>query len=640
MGSACGRPVRREAAAAAPTGSLRRMTELAALPLTSKGPPTLLALCVSTIANNLEQLAPLKLSAEMAALVVKQLESRAWLDLDALRCLSGCTLYELELPGLLQHSAADCMAAIASHAELERLDISSASTLTAGALAPLPGLRALRELNLSGCTSLTDGEWPGPCGGAGGDADSLHPAPSPRAQIRAPPARLRSPPTRSPLACAAALAHVSGLGSLQMLKLDSIPRLTDDGVAKLEKLTSLRWLSVAGCPELGAAAAASIGRLGSSLRYLSAQKCSRFDDAALPHLLQLKQLHTLKLGWCFRLTAKGLARLAELTTLTSLDVAHTKLDDAALVSLSPLRKLRELCLRGTCVSDQGVCRIGGMRSLEALSLQLCAVTSNAAPGLLQLPRLRELDLANTEIGDAGLAALVPLRRLESLSLDSCKLSVDGLGCLGSFRRMRRLDLSDVEAPGFTLGLLGSLRSLTSLNLFYACVTDADVACLQNMPRLCDLNLDSRFITDAAMPGLGSLPSLTKLDLFGARITDAGAAHLRTLRALRHIELCGGAITDDGVCALAPLLELRSVNLSQNSGITDAGAASLSRLPMLELLNLSNTGVGGGALPSLQSITSLTSLALHGCHFPSPKAGAAALRASLPRLLSLGIDEAD
>ena len=112
--------------------------------------------------------------------------------------------------------------------------------------------------------------------------------------------------------------------------------------------------------------------------------------------------------------------------------------------------------------------------------------------------------------------------------------------------------------------------------------------------------------------------------------------LGKLHNLRHIEICGGGLSDEGVRVLAELSELRCMNISQNGGVTDRSVPLLAGLPVLESLNLSNTSVGYGALPALQRLASLTSLALYSCAIP-PSA-AAGLRAALPRLLTLGMDD--
>ena len=116
-------------------------------------------------------------------------------------------------------------------------------------------------------------------------------------------------------------------------------------------------------------------------------------------------------------SAKALAALAVLTSLTSLDLAHTKLDDAALAAIAEATpRLRQLSLRGTAVSERGLARCRCLARLEVLSLRTCEVGNGAVEALLRMPRLRDLDLAYTEISDAGLLAMAPLTRLQSLSL--------------------------------------------------------------------------------------------------------------------------------------------------------------------------------------------------------------------------------
>ena len=87
---------------------------------------------------------------------------------------------------------------------------------------------------------------------------------------------------------------------------------------------------------------------------------------------------------------------------------------------------------------------------------------------------------------------------------------------------------------------------------------------------------------------------------------------------------------------AGLSELRTLNVSQNGGVTDSCVPLLAALPVLETLNLSNTDLTPAAVPSLQRLLSLTSLALYSTDIPPSAAGA--IKGSLPRLLTLGLDE--
>lgn len=329
-------------------------------------PLPLVDLCVLRIAQHLTELPTPHLPAELTAKVLAQLVSRAWLDLDTLKCLRECPILALELPGQAQIDTT-FLPTITAHTELVRLDLSAAPSLTNAAVGPIGRMPSLRALNLSACTQLSDG----------------------------------------------ALTHISQLKALRLLKIEALPRVTDAGVASLEKLHALRWLSVAGCTAIKDASATSIRKVGGQLEYLSVQKCSHFTDDALRALVTLTSLRTFMLGWCFRISADALTSLTALTRLTCLDLAHTRLDDAGLAVLAEkLGSLRELSLRGCPITDYGLNKCPGhLSKLEKLSLRTCEVGSGAAESLAAMARLKELDLAYTELSDAGLLALTPLTRL-------------------------------------------------------------------------------------------------------------------------------------------------------------------------------------------------------------------------------------
>ena len=221
----------------------------------SMSPPTLLELCIQCVARHLPEMPqPLHLPAEVTGRVLVHCASRSWLDLDTLHCLRECPIVSLELPSNAMVDAS-WSPMLCAHSELVRLDLSGAPSLTDAAVSHLSkALLLLRELNLSGCSALSD----------------------------------------------AALGHISSLGALQLLKAEALPRVTDAGVAKLERLHSLCWLSLAGCSATKSGSLASISRLGSQMRYLSLQKCSGADDAGLQHitaaLTELRTVRTLASG--------------------------------------------------------------------------------------------------------------------------------------------------------------------------------------------------------------------------------------------------------------------------------------------------------------------------------------------------------
>ena len=349
-------------------------------------PPSLLELCIQSVALHVHELAeakeaegaPLKLPAEVAGRVLAHSASRGWLDLETIRAMHGCPILSLAIPGcaLVDLSWAQTLS---THSECVRLDLSGAPFLTDAAVALIGKLPQLRELNLSSCASLSD----------------------------------------------AALHHLAGVSTLQLLQLEALPKVTDAGVQHLEKLPSLRWLSLAGCTHLkGPGFATSLSRLGSRLHRLDLSKVACLDDDALSALSSaLTELRALRLGWCYRLTSRALTSLANLPRLTALDLAHTRLDDAALCQLSQcLTRLRELSLRGCAVSDAGLARCRGFSRMESLSLRTCEVGNGCVSALQAMPRLKALDLGFTDVTDEGLLGLHPLSRLTALNLDSCRLS--------------------------------------------------------------------------------------------------------------------------------------------------------------------------------------------------------------------------
>jgi hypothetical protein len=102
---------------------------------------------------------------------------------------------------------------------------------------------------------------------------------------------------------------------------------------------------------------------------------------------------------------------------------NTRVTDADLPRLAPLRHLSLLDLRGTPVTD------AGLRNLPAL------------------PGLRELDLSETKVTDAGLKELGKFPELDSLHFDKTQVTDGGLKELPRLKRLRWVTLW--QCPGVT-----------------------------------------------------------------------------------------------------------------------------------------------------------------------------------------------
>lgn len=184
-------------------------------------------------------------------------------------------------------------------------------------------------------------------------------------------------------------------------------------------------------------------------------------DAGLMHLAQLPRIQELTLG--SKVTNRGLACLAPLTHLTTLWLRHTRISDLA--RLPPFRKLKELDLTASRITDEGLTALSLNPALEKLILDETKITSKALVHVAKLPRLRELGLRGCRLRDDGVSTLHGLPRLKELDLQGNPLTDQGAAHLKALR-LHRLDLSKTKITDASVPHLIPLRRhLKELSLF-------------------------------------------------------------------------------------------------------------------------------------------------------------------------------
>jgi len=99
-----------------------------------------------------------------------------------------------------------------------------------------------------------------------------------------------------------------------------------------------------------------------------------------------------------------------------MSVISTKVTDAGLKELAPLKNLSTLDLSGTAVTDAGLKELAPLKNLTSLDLFRTAVTDAGLKELAPLKHLTSLNLAHTKVTDAGLKELAQLHNLTSLDL--------------------------------------------------------------------------------------------------------------------------------------------------------------------------------------------------------------------------------
>jgi hypothetical protein len=159
--------------------------------------------------------------------------------------------------------------------------------------------------------------------------------------------------------------HLGRLTQLDTLALDE-SRVSDQGLAQLDRLKGIRWLTII-------------------------QASNNFTDARLLRLRRLKtstRLQGLNLAKS-AVTDGGLGYFEGLTELNELWLSDTKVTDKGMEHLAQLSGLRVLDLDGTQVTDTGLAELTGLVNLTKLYLRRTRVTDAGVRELQRtLPSLK------------------------------------------------------------------------------------------------------------------------------------------------------------------------------------------------------------------------------------------------------------
>ena len=232
------------------------------------------------------------------------------------------------------------------------------------------------------------------------------------------------------------LARMKNLEAIVIVNYEEGPSVTGEGLVHLAGLRRLRSLSLHAV-RLSDAGRKALGKL-ESLEGL--ELSNEADDETLAHLTGLKHLKYLVAST--ETTNAGLFHIGKMSSLRSLDLAHTRITDDGLRHLVGL-KITELDVRGTGISDRGVAYLAQLPELSELYLPETAITDAAALYLAKLRRLESLGLGHTALTDAAIPNLETLKNLKSLGLHGTKISIAGCEKLrAALPRLERLQTPD------------------------------------------------------------------------------------------------------------------------------------------------------------------------------------------------------
>lgn len=242
-------------------------------------------------------------------------------------------------------------------------------------------------------------------------------------------------------------------------------------------------------------------------------------------------------------TAKGLANLAGLSILRTLDLANSPgITAEGFSNLGTLRSLQNLRLSDTAVNDKIVPYLKQFPMLRGLQLKGTGITAKGIAALHELPCLHSLEIGSPTLDDAAFQALTQLPRLESLFIYDTSMSDQAFQSVSQCPNLKWLHLIDVK--------IGSATSLKHL---------------ANAKVLDDLHFRGTPITNACLEQVAKIPTLGTLFVdHNPAVTDAGLALLKDAKQLRNLSLHYTSVTPAGADALKKSLPNTKIYLDGKS----------------------------------------------------------------------------
>ncbi len=282
-----------------------------------------------------------------------------------------------------------------------------------------------------------------------------------------------------------------------------------------------------------------------------------------------------------RVTNEGLASIPKLTSLRTLKLEGTAVDDKGCEAIGKLPSLEVLTLTGSKITDVGVNHLKDLTHLKSLILDNTQLSHNGYVVLGQLPSLENLVIRHSSVDDEALEALCQAKTLHSLMISNAKVSDEGLEVLSNLDNLRKLHIDGCRVTCWNLGKIVQKN--------------------KNM-KLLELSVAKTPLNDKGALAIGAIDSLEILSLFGlSGMTDA---HLNAIISGKKDLLWlsigqNPGLSNDSLAALKVAKKLEYLDVSENRNLSDAGLVHLTKLKNLKQLAIGNTGITPAGIESLK-----------------------------------------
>lgn len=400
----------------------------------------------------------------------------------------------------------------------------------------------------------------------------------------------------------ALLEQISAIPTITTLKLGNSSAVTDDGIRHLARMPQLRHLDLSQTSVTDAGL--SVARELPALESLSLVM-TNVTDAGAVHLTGCEALRQLNLMWTS--TGDGAIRALAGKTALSHFWSGNNVTDAGLSALhalpvfttwqgvdTPLALLssssgaNHLALRGA-FTDAGMDRLRRLDGLFGLDLDdsSLALTARAMRTLTALPHLGRLAV---DAKDDWMPAIAEMPVLRFLGIQDTVAGDDGFEALSRSQSLEYIwgrRCHNLRTRGFIA--LRNLQQLRGLSVSCLNVGDDGLATLPDFPALRELMpMD---VPDAGYRHIGRCTNLEALLLMYCRDTTDGATeHIAGLSNLTRYFNSYTTITNRTPTLLSTMDSLQEITFDACHGLTDAGIATLARLPRLITLRVAGNGL--------------------------------------------------
>ena len=234
--------------------------------------------------------------------------------------------------------------------------------------------------------------------------------------------------------------------------------------------------------------------------------------------------------------------LGQITTLESLNIIATKLNDEWLASLRNLKNLKLLKFTNNGkLSDAGLQQLAGLSQVENFSFVGTGMKGHAFAHFEGWTKLTRSSFRGSSLDDKGLQLLCErFPNYENLSLAHAKFTDAGAVHLAKLTKLKGLEIGSRNATP------ACLTHVAQLPLEYLQIGDgldaaAGIAFIKNIPTLRRLTLTNvAALSDAELKSVASIRQLEQLELGKLALSDERLTILKEFAVLKSMRLVPAA----------------------------------------------------------------------------------------------------